>query len=120
MNACRSVCEPTGLVIPARRAYLADDPGSAMTVQPAAVRGQEDWPLAPLADRQVDRPGGAWRERHGDDLAALAGDHQGPVPALDAQCLNVGAPQQMTRTLTVRRIRRSHHVTTRDSPRRIH
>jgi hypothetical protein len=29
--------------------------------------------------------------RDGDDLAALAGDHQGPVPALDAQVLDAGA-----------------------------
>jgi hypothetical protein len=30
------------------------------------------------------------RERDGDDLAALAGDHQGPVPALDAHGFNIG------------------------------
>jgi hypothetical protein len=30
-------------------------------------------------------------ERDGDDLAALAGDGQGPVPALRAQVLDVGA-----------------------------
>jgi hypothetical protein len=36
-------------------------------------------------------PGGAWRERDGEDLAAFAGKHQRPVPALHAQGLNVGA-----------------------------
>jgi len=36
-------------------------------------------------------PGGARHQRGGDDLAALTGDHQGPVPAFDAQSLDVGA-----------------------------
>jgi hypothetical protein len=35
-------------------------------------------------------PGGAWRERDGDDLPAFAGDHQGAVSALDAERLDVG------------------------------
>jgi hypothetical protein len=51
----------------------ADHPPSAVPVQPAAIGGQEDWSLAALADGQVDRAGGARRERDGDDLAALAG-----------------------------------------------
>jgi hypothetical protein len=50
---------------------LADDPPSAVPVQPPAVRSQEDRPFCALADGQVDRPGGARRERNGDDLAAL-------------------------------------------------
>ena len=49
MNACRSVCGPTVLVIPARR-----------------------------VTRRTIRP------------AALAGDDQGPVPALDPHCLDIG------------------------------
>jgi hypothetical protein len=44
-----------------------------------------------LADGQVDRPRGARCERDGDHHAALAGDHQGAVPTLDAQGLDVGA-----------------------------
>ena len=36
-------------------------------------------------------PGGARHQRGGDDLAALTGDHQGPVPALDVQGPDVGA-----------------------------
>jgi hypothetical protein len=60
-------------------------------VQPPPVRGPEHRPFGALADGQVDRPGGARRERDGDDLAALAGDGQGPVPALQAQVLDVGA-----------------------------
>jgi hypothetical protein len=70
---------------------LADDPPGAVPVEPAPVRGQERWPAGALADGQVDCPGGAWRERDGDDLAALAGDGQRPVPALQSQVLDVGA-----------------------------
>jgi hypothetical protein len=44
------------------------------------------------ADGQVERPGGPRRQRDGHDLAALirAGDGQSPVPALEAQVLDVG------------------------------
>jgi hypothetical protein len=91
MNACRSVCGPTRLTIPARRAALRTIRAAPCRVQPAAVRGQEDWPVCPLADGQVDRPCGTRRERDRDDLAALAGDHQCAVPALGAEVLDVGA-----------------------------
>src|ERR1035437_6403933 len=53
--------------------------------------GEEDGAVAAFAGGQVDRPGGAGRERDGDDLAALAGDRQGPVPALQAEVLDVSA-----------------------------
>ena len=62
-----------------------------MPVQPLAVGGQEYRPVSALADGKVDRPGGARRQRDGDDLAALAGDRQGPVAALEVQVLDVGA-----------------------------
>jgi hypothetical protein len=67
----------------------ADDPPGAVPVQPPAVSGQEDRSFAALADGQVDRPGGARRERDGDDLAALAGDDESPVPALHAESLYI-------------------------------
>jgi hypothetical protein len=44
-----------------------------------------------LADGQVDRPRGPRRQRDGHDLAALAGHYQGPVAALDSECLGVRA-----------------------------
>jgi hypothetical protein len=62
----------------------ADDSGGAVPVQPFPVCGDEEGSFGALADRQVDRPGGARGERDGDDLATLAGDNQGPVPALQA------------------------------------
>jgi hypothetical protein len=46
-----------------------------MAVQPPPIGRQEDRPFHALADRQVDRLGGARRERDRDDLPALAGDH---------------------------------------------
>jgi hypothetical protein len=69
----------------------ADDPCRAVPVQAPAVRPHEHRPLAALADSQVDRPGGPGGERDGDDLAALAGDDQRPVPPLQAQLLDVRA-----------------------------
>jgi hypothetical protein len=68
----------------------ADYPPSAMPVQPPAIGRQEDGSLHALADRQVDCPRGARRERDGNYLSALAGDHQRAVPPLDAQGLDVG------------------------------
>jgi hypothetical protein len=60
-----------GLGDPGAARDLADDPPSAVPVQPAPVFGEEDGPVAAFAGGQVDRPGGAGRERDGDDLAAL-------------------------------------------------
>jgi hypothetical protein len=92
MNACLSVWGVTALVIPARRAArgAADDPTGAVPVRPPPVRSQEHWPVGAIGDGQVDRPGCTWRQRDGDDLAALAGDGQRPVPAFQAQVLDVG------------------------------
>jgi len=69
----------------------AEDPGGAVPVQPPPVRGEEQRSFGALVDGQVDRPGGARCQRNGDDLAALAGDDQGAVPAFQAQLLDVGA-----------------------------
>jgi len=79
------------LGIPRAASSLADDPPGAVPVQPAAVPGEEHRPFGMFAEGQVDRPGGARRQRDGHDLAALAGDGQGPVPALEAQVLDVSA-----------------------------
>jgi diadenosine tetraphosphatase ApaH/serine/threonine PP2A family protein phosphatase len=82
---------PNRLGDPSASRYTADDPPGTVPVQPPAVGSYEDGPVVAFADGQVDRPRRARRERDGDDLAALAGDHQGPLPPLDAQVLNVGA-----------------------------
>ena len=65
--------------------------GGIRSLQPAPASSQEDRAPGPLADGQVDRPDGTRRQRDGDDLAALSGDGQCPVPSLQAQVLEVGA-----------------------------
>jgi hypothetical protein len=60
-------------------------------VQPPPVGGLEERPVGALADGQVDRPGGARGERNPDDLAALMGDSERPVPAFETQVLDVRA-----------------------------
>jgi hypothetical protein len=70
---------------------LADDPPGAVPVQPPPVGGQEHRPAGALGDGQVDRQGSSRRERDGDDLAALAGDRQGPVLAFQAEVLDISA-----------------------------
>jgi len=61
-----------GLADPGLARDLADDPPGAMAIQPPPVSGEEDGPVAAFPGGQVDRPGGAGRQRDGDDLAALA------------------------------------------------
>ena len=68
---------------PGAAGHPADDPGGTVPVQPVTVCGNEQRPFGSLAYRQVYRPGGARDERDGDDLAALAGDDQGPVAAMN-------------------------------------
>jgi hypothetical protein len=63
MNACRSVCGPTCLPIPALRGDAPDDPPGPVPIQPVPARVGEDRPFGALAGGQVDRPGGARRER---------------------------------------------------------
>ena len=80
-----------GLGDPGAARGLADDPPGAMPVQAPPVGSQEHRPAGAFADGQVDRPGGTRGQRDGDDLAALAGDGQRPVPAFQAQVLDVRA-----------------------------
>jgi len=68
-----------------------DDASGAAAVQPPPGRGEEDRPLGPLADGEVDRPGGARRERDSDDLAALAQHGEGAMPPFGAERFDVGA-----------------------------
>jgi len=58
---------------PGAAGSLADDPPGAVPVQPPPVCGQEHRAAGAFPDGQVDRPGGARRERDGYDLAALIG-----------------------------------------------
>ena len=69
----------------------ADDPPGAVPVQPPPARCEEHRSLATLTYGKVDGAGGARGERDCDDLAALAGDHQGPVAPLGAHGLDICA-----------------------------
>jgi hypothetical protein len=80
---------PDSLADPRPASDTADDPPGTVPVQPPAVGGQEDGAVGTLADGQVDRPCGPRRQRDRHDLAALAGDHQRAVAALDAQSFDV-------------------------------
>jgi hypothetical protein len=80
-----------GLADPGLARDAADDPPGTVPVQPAAACGREHRPFCALADGQVDRPGRPRGQRDGDHLAALTGDRQRPVPALQAQLLDVRA-----------------------------
>jgi hypothetical protein len=88
MNACRSVLRD-GLGDPGPAGRLANDPPGAVPVQPPPAGSQEYRPFGVFTDGQLDRPGSARCERDGDDLAALAGDGQGPVPAFEAQAVDL-------------------------------
>jgi hypothetical protein len=69
---------------------LADDAPGAVPVQAATVSAHEHRTAGSFADGQIDCPGGARRQRDGHNLAALVRYGQGPVPALQAQVLNIG------------------------------
>jgi hypothetical protein len=91
-----------GLGDPGAASEFADDPPGAVPVQPPAVRSQEHWPAGAFADGEVDRPRGPRRQRDGHHLAALTGNRKRPVPAFQAQVLDVstagfGDPQPVQR-----------------------
>jgi hypothetical protein len=75
---------PDWLGDPGAAGQAAHDPGGTVPVEPLPVGAEEDRPVHPLTDGQVDRPRRPRRQRDGDHLAALADDNQSPVPALDA------------------------------------
>lgn len=62
----------------------SDDPASTVAIEAAAVGGEEDRSLAPLADCKIDRTGCARRERDGHDLAPLSQDGKGSMSAFEA------------------------------------
>jgi len=68
----------------------ADYPSGTVPVQPTALPGHGYWPAGTFPDGQVDRPGGPRCQRDGHYFAALAGDGQGPVAALEPKMLDAG------------------------------
>jgi len=70
--------------------HSANDPARTVAVEAVAVDPEEDRALTALADCEVDGTGRAWRERDGDNLAALAHDGEGSMSAFEAQRFDVG------------------------------
>ena len=89
MNAWRSVCGPTRLLIPALRARRRTIRGGGVAVEPVAVGVEEDRAYAAFPDREVDGSGDPGGERHGDGLAALAQHCQGAMATLETQRFDV-------------------------------
>lgn len=91
MNAWCRMCGLACLAIPARRVtrptILAAPCRSGLRSSTAVNRRPS---VRSLMARSI-APGGARGERDSDDFAALAGDQQGPVPALKTEVLDVGS-----------------------------
>src|SRR5579872_3610306 len=69
---------PDLLVDPGPSGDASHDPTGGVSIQALTVRPEEDRPVQPLTDPQIDRPRGPRRERDRDDLAALAQDRERP------------------------------------------
>ena len=91
MKAWRRVCGPTGLLMPALRARRRTIRQAAWRSSRSPLLSEEDRPLDPFADGEIDGPGGSRGERDGDDLAALAQHRERAVAPFEAERLDVGA-----------------------------
>jgi hypothetical protein len=69
------------------------DAAGAVPIHPLAVGSQEDRAVESFTDNEIDCSGGAWCERDGHNLAALAQDAEGAVPALEAEGVDVGGQE---------------------------
>jgi len=67
------------------------DPPGRMTIEASADAVDEDRTLQSFTDGQVDGTSNAWREGHGDDLATLTHDGEGPVSPFQSEGIDVGA-----------------------------
>jgi hypothetical protein len=80
---------PDALGDPRLSGNSTHDPTGGMTVESLTSAVDEDRALETLTDREVERPGDPRRERHRDDLAALAGHRQGPVTSFQSERVDV-------------------------------
>jgi hypothetical protein len=103
---------PDRLVDPRLASQSPHDSPGGMTVEALTVASQQDGPLGPLADGQVDRSCCAWRERDGDNLGALAPHRQRAVPAFEAERLDVSS-ERLGDPQTVDRQQRDERVVAR-------
>src|SRR5205085_1814979 len=77
------------LVDPRPASEAPHDPPRGVAVEALAVSPDEDRPLGPFADGEIDRSGRARRQRDGDDLAAFAEHGEGAMAAFDAERFDV-------------------------------
>jgi hypothetical protein len=98
MKACRSVCGPTRLAIPARRAIRRTIRPGRVPVEALPVRFDEDRAHGALTDGEIDRPGHPRCERQSGGLATLAHHGEGAVAALEAEGFDVGSVASDTRS----------------------
>ena len=84
-------------------------PSSGVPGQALAVVAEEDRPVEPLTDRQIEGPGSAWCEGDGDGLAALAMHHQGAAAPVEAELVDVGT-ERLGVPQTVQRQQRTQHM----------
>jgi hypothetical protein len=76
-------------VEPGALANSVDPPVGGSPVEAVAVTAPQDWALVAFTDGQVDRSRGAWHERDGGGLVALAHDPQRARAALEAKVRDV-------------------------------
>jgi hypothetical protein len=67
----------------------ADPPVRGAPLEALAVPPPQDRAVAAITDGQVECPGGAWNERSGGGLVALAHDPQRAIAALEAEVFDV-------------------------------
>ncbi len=91
-----------------------DEATGGVPIQAGVVGVDEDRSLEPFADSQIDGAGDAWRQRHRDELAALAQHRQGAVPAFLAESFDVGA-DRLRHPQTVQR-QQGHQGVIEDNP----
>jgi hypothetical protein len=68
-----------------------------VAVESFAMMSQEDRPLDPFSDGEIDGAGGSGSERDGDDLGALGQHRERAVAPFEAEGFDVGAERSETR-----------------------
>lgn len=87
------------------------DPPGGVTIEALVAGVNDDRTLQSFTDGQVDATSNSWRQRHGDDLAALTHNGEGPVSAFQTECFDVGTCRDLRDRERSTRYRRGEHRT---------
>jgi hypothetical protein len=79
---------PDALGYPRPSSDATYDPSGRVTIDPHPIRSNEDRSLAALTDHEIDSPGRPGRQGDGHNLAPLAQNREGAVPALQPEVLD--------------------------------